>query len=396
MNSLEIIRVFAIFGLLLSAVLSGSSNEEIATVALVLLQASGGVICITSIFRVALGRSAALEPTTIALLIFFISFILWSWIRMEDISNLFQLAKLLFVLTFLWSLLAWRISTTEKNALSRGALLIILLAWMLPLMQGHPLADPAQWYVNPNYFGALLLLLLYFPLTAVSQRSTPGKFIQAGGILTCIVGIYVSQTRSAMLGVIAASILYFQNRRRPTLLNFVNWFFVCGLFVYAADYFIANIDDASVTDWSLTTFGKRPDTGRMVLWENILRLIIEKPAAGWGFRMDLSDLTGERLSAHNGYLQIALELGITGLAIFLGLVASILKALWPRRDASGRAAFCVFAGILTREFFEVTLLQNNAPLTLLIWLVVGMGISTNLKHAIPSLRRQMSSDRPAY
>ena len=87
-------------------------------------------------------------------------------------------------------------------------------------------------------------------------------------------------------------------------------------------------------------FGKSPDmTGRSGIWKLVLQLIAEKPTLGWGWISHwvpgvkpydgLVVIKGvPYFQAHNAYLDVWLQLGFIGLAIFLTLLTVTFIKLW--------------------------------------------------------------------
>jgi exopolysaccharide production protein ExoQ len=81
-------------------------------------------------------------------------------------------------------------------------------------------------------------------------------------------------------------------------------------------------------------------TGRVGLWPVVLRLVEEKPLLGRGYRAmwQPDDLTTRSVddavgwavpSAHNTFLEIALELGCTGVFVMVGVICvAVRAALW--------------------------------------------------------------------
>lgn len=100
--------------------------------------------------------------------------------------------------------------------------------------------------------------------------------------------------------------------------------------------------------------GRSPDlTGRSVIWSYTADLAIQRSASGYGIGAapDLSETFGFELThAHNGYLQLFLELGIVGVLLFCGsLVFTLLRVI--------RSGDELFAGVIT--MFIVCNFANN-------------------------------------
>ncbi len=109
-------------------------------------------------------------------------------------------------------------------------------------------------------------------------------------------------------------------------------------------------------DFFFGVFGKDATlTGRTDVWDAVIELISQKPVLGWGYRamwiptnsvtMWVDRRTGEwgAPSAHNAFLEIALELGLVGLASVMLIVC---QGFW-------RAIRCCVLGLLPFGLFSL-------------------------------------------
>jgi O-antigen ligase len=122
---------------------------------------------------------------------------------------------------------------------------------------------------------------------------------------------------------------------------------------------------------------------RFAIWPEVLDLIGERPVAGYGFgrgllRHELPDESGEKIAwhAHNFFLDIALQTGLVGLALFVAILGALLREGWRlarRRDdasiAVGAALIAVVFGMAFRNLTDTLLVRQNA---LLFWGVAGV------------------------
>jgi O-antigen ligase len=123
---------------------------------------------------------------------------------------------------------------------------------------------------------------------------------------------------------------------------------------------------------------------RLALWPEIVERIRERPLTGYGFGRGLlrgplqgefRDLDAFLWHAHNIFLEQLLQLGLPGLALFLFLIATLLREGWrAARDASdfraacGAALIAVIAGMLVRNMTDTLFVRQNS---LLFWGVTG-------------------------
>jgi O-antigen ligase len=122
---------------------------------------------------------------------------------------------------------------------------------------------------------------------------------------------------------------------------------------------------------------------RPTLWQVALRHIEAKPLLGHGFGRDIiardiraaSQPLGQTLNhSHNVFLDVAVELGLVGLAAFVALLSTLALAFARLTEREGGLALAVvglatLAGFLaknlTDDFFE-------RPHSLVFWAIAGM------------------------
>jgi O-antigen ligase len=122
---------------------------------------------------------------------------------------------------------------------------------------------------------------------------------------------------------------------------------------------------------------------RLMLWPEVVEYIEERPLTGYGFgrgllRKSLNEDFNNGLlwHAHNIFLDMALQLGLPGVALFVLLLAATLREGWrlarapdARAAACGIALLAVLAGMVVRNATDTLLVRQNA---LLYWGVVGV------------------------
>jgi exopolysaccharide production protein ExoQ len=129
---------------------------------------------------------------------------------------------------------------------------------------------------------------------------------------------------------------------------------------------------AIVTSW---LFGRDPTlTGRTMIWDQSWEFIKERPFLGYGYGAFWSEASGPMAilqqavgwpapNAHNGYVDLWLQLGLLGLALF---AATVLQALWwfMKRIRFGEAVgvyatALIGSGLLCHDLAETTILRQN-------------------------------------
>jgi len=232
-----------------------------------------------------------------------------------------------------------------------------MAAWILVVSM--PLA---AFFINPmkNFRLKLALGIILFPLVFL---------------------LYLTNTQAAWLGfVIGVFILIL-------LVNKKMFMIVLMLLIVLAIALGSFLPKESIDD--ILGFPSIKD--RMSMWQIGWRIFLQHPIIGNGlnsfflkfqeFRTD--DFRNRRGSyAHNGYLQIAGDLGIIGLVIFLLLIvrafhSSLRYAISAKNNFSRIFTLGIACGILAfliHSFFDTNL--HSLPLVTLFWFALAVMINT--------------------
>lgn len=132
-------------------------------------------------------------------------------------------------------------------------------------------------------------------------------------------------------------------------------------------------------------------TGRLELWNAVLLAISKRPWLGYGFSAFWQGLTGESANvlltvrwlpgyAHNGFLDLVLDTGLVGLAVFVaGYLAFWRRAIALVARSSSRFALWTCAYLTFVFFYNLTegpaLSQNNISWVLYVCTAVNIALS---------------------
>jgi O-antigen ligase len=149
-------------------------------------------------------------------------------------------------------------------------------------------------------------------------------------------------------------------------------------------------------DALLETLGKDPTlTGRTELWEYVIGFISERPLLGWGLTAfwstanPLADEVSAALGwtvpeAHNGLLELLLEVGVVGTALFVALWARnlVLALRCLRTDARemGMSALLCLCGIIMVGMTEQVLVDQG-QVSVIVFFVTGLVCEKALRTA---------------
>lgn len=181
--------------------------------------------------------------------------------------------------------------------------------------------------VDPNSFGGLLVIITVLTGVALlSRKPLLPRWLLGGLLLIDITALVLTNSRSALLGVVAAGVLVATLRYR----RLWGWGVVLGaailVFGVGSGYFARLASGIRFED--------QASLMRLAEYRNALDIIGRYPAFGVGFgtagELDLT--TG----VSSVYLTIAERAGLIGLALFFVVMAIYFAAAFPTLRLSGR------------------------------------------------------------
>jgi exopolysaccharide production protein ExoQ len=151
----------------------------------------------------------------------------------------------------------------------------------------------------------------------------------------------------------------------------------------------------------LGILGKDPTlTGRTPMWGVIIAMIFERPWFGWGrgafWRGPGAVAAGEAVSmnfvpphAHNGYMDIGLDVGLPGLILFLISFVFLFSRAFNRAYSGRRGSDCWPLGIAMILFINNVTESYMMRMTNPFWVLYNI---TALSLAIPSYQRDREDE----
>lgn len=197
-------------------------------------------------------------------------------------------------------------------------------------------------------------------------------------MLLCFVLVWISDSRAPLLTIICFALFFLFLKYVFKHANSKVFFFVLLVLLLT----IGIIGYTNVSEWGLYSdlnyisnklFGKNIDSGRPQIWAEVFRSIENSWLFGIGAsRSQMAN------SGHNQYVQLIGDNGVVGLL----LLVFLLYGLWKKIANQGNDNFtCVclssFAAIIVYNCFEVALLQNKFALGVIMWFIIGIGLSRN-------------------
>ena len=232
--------------------------------------------------------------------------------------------------------------------------------------------------LNPNGFGLWVGLFGLVLLQGWKDEGCIQKILLP--VLTIYL-IYISSSRTALAAYFLCFIVFLLPVR--VLRNkFVSYsMLVIVLFSsFVLLYLYVNIDSTSsdvvaINELVRNYSGKNLLSGRNEIWPLLMEYAFYKPLLGWGAGMQVYDIVGVNLSAHNFYIQTFIQVGFVGIFFLLLIIFSIFNSILKIQNVLGfKGSLSVFLYILLVQNFEVTLLQNNLALSYPAWAFIGFMI----------------------
>ena len=237
---------------------------------------------------------------------------------------------------------------------------------------------------NPNVFGEFLIIVLPIAIALFATRKGFVKYMSLCSAIAMGAALIFTYSRGAWLGFALAIVVF--------LVLYDEIWAKIGVVGLAVSPFLVQFVPTSILN-RVTSIGNVADTStsyRVSIWQGTLRMLGDfwPSGIGSGSAAFLSVYPAYALSgasyaqhAHNLYFQIASELGIVGIAVFLCVVLYFFKMtlntyrninMWEIRSL----AIAVAAGIggyLIQSLTDYT--WYNYRITLLFWMVLGLATS---------------------
>jgi len=176
---------------------------------------------------------------------------------------------------------------------------------------------------DPNIFGQFLLVQL--PLLFVSNKPRGmgmGYLFAVPVALVFLVGLYLTGSRGALLGLLVMIGLYLQSRFKAVGT-------VIGLLLGTVTVVGVNVLGAS------RTISLQGGVDRLALWSDGIGILKHSPLWGIGYHAFSDNV---RMTAHNSYLLCACESGLIGFFLWTGILVITLRQLHiVSRSAAAKA-----------------------------------------------------------
>jgi putative inorganic carbon (hco3(-)) transporter len=257
---------------------------------------------------------------------------------------------------------------------------------------------------DPNFFAAYQIVALPLMLALLSRASRPWqRALVYAAILVIIGSVLTSVSRGGLLTLIAVTLIICTLPAR-SLFNFRRQkaAFVTMVAVGAAISLAAAANEIlprveSVFRPSSSANAETEGSGRLVFWSAAWMSVKERPVLGLGFgsfprvsnelivrtpgvNFQHFELRPKGSQVHNAYLGTLAELGVVGLALFLGLLISTALALRRTARRARRAgAYFVMrvanALLLSLVGWSIASIFLSSETSRPLWIVIGLSLA---------------------
>lgn len=377
---------------------SGSQNDPISKVLLLGIQAVTVLLIVVDYKRVA--RTVLREKLLWVLMAIALFSTLWSDVPSITLATSINLVRI----TLFGVYFAARYSLKEQLSLLTwvfgiGATLSLVFAIALPsygvmgmgsISSAETIAHSGAWqgiYGHKNILARIMVLsAIVFFISANNDRKY--RWLMWGGFILSLILILGSTSKSALIIFLTVLILL-------PFYKALRWNYTLAVpFLIAAILIGAGVAMLLVetAENILAAFGRDFTlTGRTDLWSAVLEKIGERPWLGYGYGGFWLGLNGNSIDvwhivrwepphAHNGFLDLWLDLGLLGLSIFaFSAIAVCLRSIACLRqnpNSEGLLPLAYLTFLLLANLTESSLLRQN-----FLWILyVSISLSTYKSH----------------
>lgn len=177
------------------------------------------------------------------------------------------------------------------------------------LDQGQPRIMAYGIFEDPNDLGLTLVVAMPVLLMGITaSHAMVVRLLSLGVLLLCGYGLYLTNSRGAMVALAVMAFVYFYKRFGKVLSVVLGTALLMGIIFYGPSRIQTMSDDPS-------------GSGRREVWSEGLQMLKARPplnamfGVGWAMFIEHED---QGKTAHNSFLLAVTEMGVVGLFCFLG------------------------------------------------------------------------------
>jgi putative inorganic carbon (HCO3(-)) transporter len=237
----------------------------------------------------------------------------------------------------------------------------------------------SSFFGNPIFFASFLVIPTFLAvLLASNEDRKVHKYLYIGIAALDLIGIYISKTRGAYLGLlfgaVTAGVLFFALNESKKIRNYS---LAVLFFVILAGGFVG---------YKKVHFTDNDSRARLLLWQVALHGFKDHPVLGTGpenfyvvankyYDPSLYNFDSEWWDKpHNVSIESLITTGVLGLATYVGVVLSALLGLWLafRKGLVERFEFAILAGALVSFQVQNFFVFDTAAASLSFFFLLGL------------------------
>jgi O-antigen ligase len=257
---------------------------------------------------------------------------------------------------------------------------VAIIQWTGDVLAGSQVAKAYGTMGNANVLGVFLVLLgppAYGEL--IAAKSAIARVLAANALTIILLALVLTVSRSSWLGLAVAAAILLVGRQVPAVRTRLALAVVAVVVAAAGAVALVGIElDASSKGAVSST---ETVSTRLHVWQDTISLVASRPIAGYG--PDTFGLVYPRFQsgnwgyyaqfdkAHSELLQVAATQGLIGVATYLWLLLTFVRAFWRGRGEA--LAWSLFAGWAG---YEATLQLNftSVAAALPFWIFVAAAL----------------------
>lgn len=223
-------------------------------------------------------------------------------------------------------------TAADLNKIAWGIVVSMTFLGIMALMSGGARVSTSSTY-DPNDLA--LVLVIFLPLFCLMLKNKHGgpRILLMASLVITLMAIMATQSRGGFIGMVTVLLGVAIKEK----MNLVKMVLVGGVIMLAFSNFAPDGYGERIS----TIFSPGEDynmtgsAGRIEIWKRGLKLMAENPLLGVGpaaFEVaegakHAEGDAGKWSAAHNSFVQIATELGITGLILFMMMLVTSIRSL---------------------------------------------------------------------
>ncbi len=281
------------------------------------------------------------------------------------------------------------VDLADQESVTEGLLLATILVGLDAFLEGMDIGDKVQVggvFLQPNVLAAFLAT--YSPLlfaSAIFSNAVWRKGLYYTSFAIVCLAILAIQSRGGAIAfLIGAAITASLSKR--AVVRVASWGAIVFLFIAPEilpekilGRFQGTLKETQHQGQAMDDRLERSSQKRVEIWRGAMEMAKDHPLFGVGldaFKVEIEkyvdlDRTTVR-DAHNIYLQVAAELGIPGLLLFLAILYHIIRVGWlASRDVIRLGLVGGIASLMVANFFSGTM--DDTHIMGNLWILTGLG-----------------------